>query len=58
LVELGYEPAGDATSEIKLMLADLEPHKARIQAKADVLVPDIRWDGTRRRSHIAQPQIR
>jgi UDP-sulfoquinovose synthase len=57
LVELGYQPAHDAEGEIKLMLAELEPHKARIQAKAEALVPDIRWDGTRRRSHIVD-QIR
>src|SRR5690606_23580892 len=52
LVELGYKPAGDAAGEIKRILAELEPHRERILAKADMLVPDIRWDGTRRRSRI------
>lgn len=52
LVELGYKPADDAAGEIKRMLAELEPHRERILAKADMLVPDIRWDGTRRRSRI------
>jgi UDP-sulfoquinovose synthase len=52
LVELGYEPAHDAAGEIRLMLAELEPYKERIRSKAAVLVPDIRWDGTCRRSHV------
>jgi hypothetical protein len=33
-----------------VMIADLLPHKDHIMTKYDILVPDIRWDGTRRRS--------
>ncbi len=52
LLKIGYEPSQDVKSEMRLMLADLLPHKARIMEKAEILVPDIRWDGTRRRSAV------
>lgn len=50
LLALGYEPTHDMAAELRLMLADLIRYKARIEEKRHVLVPDIRWDGTRRRS--------
>jgi UDP-sulfoquinovose synthase len=50
LLKIGYEPSQDVKSEMKVMIADLLPHKAHILQKSAVLVPDIRWDGTRRRS--------
>ena len=50
LLILGYEPTHDIEAEISTMLQDLLPHRARIVAKKDVLIPDIRWDGTQRRS--------
>ena len=50
LLALGYEPTHDMAAELRVMLADLIQHKARIEEKRDVLLPDIRWDGTRRRS--------
>jgi UDP-sulfoquinovose synthase len=50
LIDLGYEPSRDVVGEIQLMLKDLLPHKERILAKREILVPDIRWDGTHRRS--------
>lgn len=52
LLKIGYEPSMDVKSEMRLMLADLLPHQARIMEKAHILVPDIRWDGTRRRSEV------
>jgi UDP-sulfoquinovose synthase len=52
LVALGYQPTRDVKSEIRLMLDDLRPHKERIRAYEHILIPDIRWDGTRRPSHI------
>lgn len=52
LIDLGYKPTHDVVAEMKIMLADLLPHRERILAKRDILVPDIRWDGTHRRSHI------
>lgn len=55
LIELGYQPTHDVAAEVKIMLQDLLPHRERILEKRDILVPDIRWDGTRRRSQIVDP---
>ncbi len=50
LIKLGYNPSHDVVAEIRLMLQDMLPHRDRVMAKKDILVPDIRWDGSRRRS--------
>lgn len=50
LLALGYEPTRDMDSEVAAMLEDLQPHHDRIAARRDVLLPDIRWDGSRRKS--------
>jgi UDP-sulfoquinovose synthase len=50
LIDLGYKPTHDVVAEIRIMLRDLLPHKERILAKRDILVPDIRWNGNRRRA--------
>lgn len=47
---LGYVPSGQIVDELVLMLEDLVPFQSRIAAKQELLIPDIRWDGTRRRS--------
>lgn len=52
LLDLGYQPTRDIRSVIKAMLLDLLDNKERIAAHADVLIPDIRWDGDRRRSEV------
>jgi UDP-sulfoquinovose synthase len=49
LLELGYQPTHDMESEVRVMLGDLLEHRKRIEARKDVLLPDIHWDGTRRR---------
>jgi UDP-sulfoquinovose synthase len=49
LIDLGYQPTSDMKVEIRQMLRDLSQHKARIQEKQEILVPDIQWNGTRRR---------
>jgi UDP-sulfoquinovose synthase len=49
LIELGYRPTSDIKGEIRQMLRDLSAHKTRIQARQDVLVPDIQWNGSHRR---------
>jgi UDP-sulfoquinovose synthase len=49
LADLGYKPTTDVRAEIGTMLADLAPHRDRIQAHRDVLIPDVRWDGRRER---------
>lgn len=54
LVKIGYEPSTDVKSEMRIMMKDLMQHKDRIAEKIDILVPDIRWDGTRRRSQTVE----
>ncbi len=57
LLDLGYVPTHDVRAEMRLMLHDLAPHQARILQKVDALIPDIRWDGTRRRSRVMTEHI-
>lgn len=52
LAALGYTPAGDIHAEIENILCELLPHRKRILARQDALVPDIRWDGSRVRSDV------
>ncbi len=52
LIDLGYEPSHDVRAEMKIMIQDLMLHRERIMEKKEILVPDIRWDGTRRRSEV------
>ena len=52
LLDLGYEPTRDIKSVIKEMMLDLLENRDRIEAHADVLVPDIRWDASRKRSEV------
>jgi len=55
LVHIGYEPSQDVRSEMRDMIEDLLVYKDRILSKRDILVPDIRWDGTRKRSEVIEP---
>ncbi len=48
LLDLGYSPTQDVGSELTIMLRDLMTYRDRVEAKSDVLIPNIRWDGTRR----------
>jgi UDP-sulfoquinovose synthase len=50
LLDLGYQPTHDMEAELRIMLDDLLRYRDRIEAVKDVLIPDIRWDGTRRKS--------
>lgn len=50
LVDLGYEPRGQLRQEVRQMLTDVLPHRSRIEQHANVLVPDIRWDGKHRKA--------
>ena len=52
LLDLGYQPTRDIKSVMKQMLLDLLDNRERIEAHADVLIPDIRWDASRKRSQI------
>ena len=50
LLDLGYQPTHDVEEELRIMLKDLTKYRSRIEEKKEVLIPDIRWDGTRRKS--------
>jgi len=51
LLNLGYQPTHDMEAELRIMLGDLSKYRSRIEVVKEVLIPDIRWDGTRRKSH-------
>lgn len=48
LLDLGYQPTRDMDSELLSILEDLSKYKSRIEARREALLPDIRWDGSRR----------
>lgn len=50
LLDLGYKPTHDVEQELRIILKDLIKYRGRIEEKKGVLIPDIRWDGTRRKS--------
>jgi UDP-sulfoquinovose synthase len=50
LLDLGYQPTHDVEAEMRIMLQDLMKYRDRIEARQELLIPDIRWDGTRRKS--------
>jgi len=56
LLDLGYQPTHDIEAEMEIMLKDLMRYKHRIEARAHALVPDIRWDGTRRKVQFLERQ--
>jgi UDP-sulfoquinovose synthase len=49
LLDLGYAPTHDIETELEIMLKDLVKYKHRIEARAHALIPDIRWDGSRKK---------
>ncbi len=57
LLDLGYKPTGTVgvDDEIHLTLRDLIKYRGRIEARSDVLIPNIRWDGTRKKMDWAKP---
>lgn len=50
LLDLGYQPTHEMETELRTVLGDLVTHSERIRERSHVLMPDIRWDGSRRRS--------
>jgi UDP-sulfoquinovose synthase len=50
LLDLGYRPTRDMDTELRTIFADLIPQRRRIEERSEAQFPDIRWDGTRRRS--------
>ena len=49
LFDLGYEPTHDVEAELAIMLEDLLKHGDRIEVKREALIPDVRWDGRRKK---------
>ena len=49
LLDLGYQPTSDIEAEMAIILHDLMRYKHRIEARAHALIPDIRWDGSRKK---------
>jgi UDP-sulfoquinovose synthase len=47
LLDLGYQPTQGVESELRIMISDLIKYRDRIEAKREVLIPDVRWDGRR-----------
>ncbi len=47
LRDLGYVPAQGVEDEVRIMLQDLILNRERIEQKRDVLLPDVRWQGSR-----------
>lgn len=50
LVDMGYQPTHDMEAELRLMLTDLLRYSRRIEEVKEVLLPRIRWDGSKRQS--------
>jgi len=50
LLDLGYIPTRDMDKEIKNMLLDLLQFKDRIKEKKELLIPETRWSGEKRKS--------
>jgi UDP-sulfoquinovose synthase len=47
LFDLGYTPTHGVEEELRPMLRDLMRYRDRIEARRDVLIPDVRWSGLR-----------
>jgi len=50
LFDLGYKPTREVGAEIRTMLEELLVHRDRIEARREILIPDVWWDGRRRRT--------
>ncbi|MBA3629951.1 MAG: NAD-dependent epimerase/dehydratase family protein [Actinobacteria bacterium] len=57
LLDLGYEPSHDVNAELRIMLEDLMKYRDRIDAKRDVLIPDVKWKGNRERVTYLQDPV-
>ncbi len=56
LLDLGYQPTHDVEAEMRVMIQDLTKYRDRIEARRDVLIPDIRWNGRREKVHFLQQE--
>jgi UDP-sulfoquinovose synthase len=55
LLSMGYKPTHDVEAEIRVTLQDLMRYTDRIEAKRDILLPDVRWDGRREKVDFVDP---
>lgn len=56
LFNLGYQPTHDVEAEMRIMMRDLMKYRNRIEARREVLIPDVRWDGRREKVRFLQPE--
>ncbi len=54
LLDLGYKPTHDIEREMEIMLKDLVKYSSRIEARIEALIPDIHWDGSRKKVSFIQ----
>ena len=52
LIDLGYVPTHDIKSVMKQTMLDLMDNKDRIEQHIGALIPDIRWDSSRKKSEV------
>jgi len=59
LFDLGYQPTHEVEAEMRIMIQDLMKYRDRIEAKRDMLIPDVRWDGRRKKVKFlsAEPEL-
>ena len=50
LLDLHYQPTHDVEAEIEIMIQDLMPYRDRIGQCEQALIPDLRWNGERRKA--------
>lgn len=49
LIDLGYQPTHDIEQELDIMFKDLIKYRSRIKARKEALLPDICWNGSRKK---------
>ena len=54
LLDLGYKPTHDMETELRPMIEDLIENRQRIIDYKSVLIPQIRWDGSKEKSKIVK----
>ncbi|MGB0522855.1 MAG: NAD-dependent epimerase/dehydratase family protein [Flammeovirgaceae bacterium] len=52
LLKLGYAPSKNLKYEIDLTIKELKKHTKTLKAYENILIPDIRWDGEKRKSGV------
>ena len=50
LLDLGYQPTHDMEQEMRVIFRDLIRYRLRIESKKHALLPDIFWDGRRKKA--------